>query len=802
MRIINAELRKVLTRQFFLILLVAIVANFLLFRKDLHNEYIIYNQQAFVSAQNDVLQLDETERLDHLLERKEMLRVCQEWEIYDSLVQSGYADSRLIDEEMRQYQEVYESGTYLKYTESLLSELYLINDLLNAVREAAMYQETLDDAIQEAVTKTTVSIFAKPGTFSYRSQLATIDRLERLKHISPTYDVSAGILNFQDSAVTDLIALLMILLLCTQMVVTEQNNGMLPILRTTRYGRSHLILSKVITTFVLALVVSVTLWGANLAYCSEIFGLGDLSRPIQSLSGYNVCVLEMSVGQYLVFFLFLKWVLYSLIGLACLLMGSVLRNAMLTWLTVGGSLGIEYILAKNISPISAWNILKYVNAGNLIFEIDWLAEYRNLNFFGFPVDVFTASYMQIVLFLLTVIATLFWVFCSKRVQAVPVLKLHIQWPGFLPRPGKSTSLINHENWKLLIECGVLVVLVLFLFLNVQEPRIQSNSIEELYYKSYMQTLAGPLTPEKEAYLESESLRFQNLRSQIVQIQKDYADGLISEDALSALITPLNRALEAEEVFVEKILPQRDRLLELQAVGKDGWFVHEKGYYYLLGLEEHEKTGSAALVVAACILCFSNFYPLEVTSGMIPILNVYQNGRRKTASVKICLCMLYTLLLFLIAQIPDYWYVSRNFGFSELSAPLCSVDAFTNWWDVVPIWGGIALFEGSRLMTCLALSLMILFLSMVVRNQVITLSISGGVILMPILLHMLDITLLDGISFYQPLTGTDLLCYQMSAEKYLLYYGLIATMGTIITVMALIYAGEGYRMKRGPKEPKA
>ena len=38
-------------------------------------------------------------------------------------------------------------------------------------------------------------------------------------------------------------------------------------------------------------------------------------------------------------------------------------------LTIGGVLSVEYILVKTIPAISAWNILKYVNISNLIFDL-------------------------------------------------------------------------------------------------------------------------------------------------------------------------------------------------------------------------------------------------------------------------------------------------------------------------------------------------------------------------------------------------------------------------------------------------
>lgn len=795
MRILGAELKKTLTLRFFLILALAIAANFLLFRNDMRYEYVYYDKEVFIAAQQDVLQIEPDKRLDYLEEQSRLIRICQRWETYDMLVQSGFSGSDYIDEEMLQYQELYESGACLKYTDSLFFEGYLISDLMKDIQQVNNHKTTLEKVIEEARTKTGVSIFAKPGTFSYRSQLKTIERFEKLKNITPVYDVSAGVLKFQSSAVTDLIALLMIMFLCTQMVVTEYKNGMLPILRATRKGRLLLIMSKAAVTFAVTFFITGALWGGNLIYCGSVFGLGDLSRPVQSLSGFTACTLEVTVGQYLCLFTLYKWLLYTAVGIACLIMGLIWRSAMPTWLTVGGFLGIEYILVKTITPISKWNILKYVNVSNLVFETDWLSAYRNLDFFGYPVEVFTASSVLAGLLLVTGIVLLCWLFCRRKIRVLPQLKWQPKWPRWLPRPGKSVCLFNHENWKLLIECGVLAVLVLFLLIHLQEPRISANSIEELYYKNYMEVLAGPMTAEKEAYFESEIQRFNGIRVQIAQLQKDCAEGKLSEDALEYAITPLTQALKAEEVLVDRVLPYRDRLLALQEEGKAGWFVYEKGYLYLFGLDYHEKAGAAVLVLAAGILCFSNFFPMETTSSMQPLLNIYQKGRRKTAATKLLICGGYATLLYLVAQIPDYWYVAKNYGFTVLSAPLCSLETFTIWGDALPVWVGIAVFEALRLMTFLTLCMVILLLSQWIRNQIIVLSVSTGVLLLPVLLHLLNITFLDSFSFYLPLTGTGLVTNQESIRKCLLYYSVTAVIGVTCVLLNLRYAANGYRMKR-------
>lgn len=794
MRILTAELRKTLTKRFFAILLVALLANFLMFRHNLSLDYNSYSMEEYLTAQQEISAMEPEERVKFITERAELLEVCRRWERYDLAVEMGGTGK--VDDQMLLYQSVYETGAYLRYCEYLFSEQQLMNHFASELTRIEGHREMIQGVIDEAKLKTGVSIFAKPGTFSHNSQLATITRFEELKDIVPVYDPANGVTKMQTSAVTDLIALLMILLLCTELVVTEHKNGMLPILRATRKGRLPLISSKICVTFVLSFLVSLVLWGSNLIYSAAVFGLGDLSRPVQSLEGFGATSLATSVGGYLGIFFASKWLLYALVGLMCLLAGLIWRGAMPTWLTVGGFLGVEYILARTITPISAWNIVKYVNIGNLIFETDWLSSYRNLNFFQQPVEVLTASWVLLATMLVIVAVLLCVFYCRRKIRALPRLRIPLRRPKWLPTLGRSTKLLGHEGWKLFVECGVALLLVLLFLLNWKEPWQIAYTTEELYYKNYMEVLAGPWDEEKQAYLDREAQRFADLEAQIDQVYQDVAEGKISSADGNLLTGPLERALKARDVLEERVYPQIQRVQEAALEGKELWLVYEPGYEYLFGANDrNDKTGAVAMAVAAVILCFANFYPMETTTGMLPLLNVYRRGRKATARTKLILSMVCAAVIFVIVQIPDYRYVMANYDFEMLNAPMASLQIFSGWPGGISILWGIVLFEALRMLSLLTILLVVLLVSLWTKNQLTTLAVNVGVLLFPLLLHLLELNFLDAISFQRSLTGTALFTAKAPLSGMLVYYGITFAIGGVCIWQSLRFVDGGYRYRK-------
>jgi len=776
---IAAEFRKIFTLRFLLILLAAVAVNFLLLWHNQSNSNAMYRWEDYTAAQHELLEMEEGKRLEYLQEQQRMLFACQAWKDYDYKVQSGMDVSNAITPEMEEFRETYENGTYLRFCSDILSERYLIQDLLADVLQVTNYHEKLETVIAEAKLKTSVSIFAKPGTFAYRNLLQVIERFEALRPVQPVYDVSKGVLNAVHSKTTDLIAVVMVLFFCTTMVVMEYKNGMLQILRATKNGRLQLILAKAATTFILSLLISCVLWFANLAYCAGSSGLGDLSRPVQSLKGFSSCAVDISVGEYIFGVLTVKWLLYATVGIVCLIVGLYSQNAVFTWLLVGAFLSVEYVIAQALLPVSALNILKYLNISNMLFSEEWISQYRNLDFFGFPVSVVTACCVLAAALPAAGVLWLCQLFCGKKVRFLPSIKLNLAWPNWLPRPGRSTVLFAHEMWKLMIECGTLLVLVLFVTANMQKPAAVSYGTEELYIKNYMEMLQGPVTEETDAFLAAEIQRFENIRSQLQQLRKECSEGKITTSDLQMLSAPLERALVAERVLRTSVIPKVERAKAMAASGQEAWLLYDRGYQYLFGVGgRHDKTGAATLLLAGIILCFANFYPLETTSGMQPILNVYARGRSATAWTKIAIATVVTTVLFLVAQIPDYRYVIRNYGLPMLSAPICSLEAFAGWSSSFSILGTILIYEGLRLLTSLTAAMIVLLFCLLVRNQVIALCGCTGILLLPFLMHLLELKQLDKVSLYLPMTGSELFWGKEPLPLCVLYYGMAALIGCI------------------------
>lgn len=96
---------------------------------------------------------------------------------------------------------------------------------------------------------------------------------------------------------TDLILLASILVLALLLVRQERDSGLLSLVRSLPAGRLHTALAKLGSFALSLLAVLVLLYGVNLAYCAATFGLGPLSRTIQSVPALMRCTMQITVGE-------------------------------------------------------------------------------------------------------------------------------------------------------------------------------------------------------------------------------------------------------------------------------------------------------------------------------------------------------------------------------------------------------------------------------------------------------------------------------------------------------------------------
>lgn len=199
------------------------------------------------------------------------------------------------------YEQEYKDKSYTLFTDDLNTEYRLFNQLQNEYDTVAAYTDFLDGVQTKATQLAGISIFQNDKTgYDLKNIEATAKVYAGLTATEIDYYPQKGLYTAISYAFTDLILLAAMLLLALLLVRQERDSGLLGLVRSLPGGRLQTALAKLAAFGVSLLAVLALLYGVNLAYCGASFGLGPLTRTIQSVPALMRCTMQITVGRYFV----------------------------------------------------------------------------------------------------------------------------------------------------------------------------------------------------------------------------------------------------------------------------------------------------------------------------------------------------------------------------------------------------------------------------------------------------------------------------------------------------------------------
>ena len=465
---------------------------------------------------------------DKLTEYESILRIGYYYQqlAYGSLFMQSYREENadLFD----RYEQEYLDQSYPLYTGSLNTDYALFTQLCDEYDTVAAYPEFLDSVQAKANQLAGISIFQKDETgYDLKNIDLTAQVYAGLGETVIDYYPQKGLYTAISYAFTDLILLAGILVLALLLVRRERDSGLLSLVRSLPGGRLKTALAKLGAFALSLLAVLALLYGVNLAYCGAAFGLGPLTRTIQSVPALMRCTMQITVGQYLFRFLLAKWAGAFVMGLWVMLAALTARRAVAGWAAALVGPLVMFGIRAVIPATSRWNVLKYANLASLLQTNELLGNYRNLYWFGAPVGLPLVEWTAAVLYG----GALGLGFCLTFTRARLLPAANRGFVFGLRHKTRATSVYKEEVRKLLLLNGAAVVLAAFVGFGIYQGVTAESYIgaDEIYYAYYMKHVSGPFTQESYDWLEAQGEEF----APMLEAQQKVAAGELSSDALLA-----------------------------------------------------------------------------------------------------------------------------------------------------------------------------------------------------------------------------------------------------------------------------
>lgn len=622
-----------------------------------------------------------------------------------------------------QYEEMYRDKSYTLYTDSLTMEYRLLSQLVNEYDTVAGYSEFLDGVQTKATQLAGISIFQNDESgYDLKNIEVTAAVYAGLGETAIDYFPQKGLYTAISYAFTDLILLASMLVLALLLVRQERDSGLLSLVRSLPGGRLQTAVAKLGAFTLSLLVVLALLYGVNLAYCGATFGLGPLTRTIQSVPTLMRCTMQITVGEYLLRFLLAKWAGAFVMGLWVMLAALVARRAAAGWAAALVGPLVMFGIRAAIPATSRLNVVKYANLASLMQTNELLGNYRNLYWFGSPIGLPLVEWTAAALYGGVLAFSFCWVFA--RAQLLPAAKR-----GFmlgLRHKTHATSVYKEEARKLLLLNGAGLVLAAFVGFGIYQGVTAESYIgaDEIYYAYYMNHISGSFTQESYDWLEEQGEEFEPM----LEAQRQVAAGALSSDALLAF-----SALQQKyNVYTQVINQNINYYLKEHP---DAWLVYESGYRKLFDFTDESDVQDTLLAGLACALCFSGLFAMERRGGMETILCVSPLGRKRTVRAKLLMSGVAAFVIAVGSCLPHLIQVLRDYGLPALFGPAMSISEFESLPAFVTLSDVLLFWFLCRVVACLCMATITLTLGHLFGNLLPALFVSAVGYCLPALLSL-------------------------------------------------------------------
>ena len=242
----------------------------------------------------DLQGLSEKEKHAFVTERKELMDGIQHVQTVLAMEQSEIG-AMFAEQERNEhpgvfeaYFDCYQSGEYLRYTDSLEREISLTDEMYEENALVISYEDYLNTIQEQKSQLSGISIFASQDqdSFSARNIRKSAEDHAGLTTENVRWMPSRPIASAMENLWTDVLLILLSFLFMGGLITEEKQKGLFPITRSTRLGLGPDLSARLLALLIHCFSSATALYGSNLLFFGATYGWPDLTARLQSLAPY------------------------------------------------------------------------------------------------------------------------------------------------------------------------------------------------------------------------------------------------------------------------------------------------------------------------------------------------------------------------------------------------------------------------------------------------------------------------------------------------------------------------------------
>ena len=631
-----------------------------------------------------------------------------------------------------------------------VEKLTAVNLLANKLDYVDQYEVFVEEMQARADFQLKFSVFSKPGTFAYNNIAKTPSDFEHLKgtEITPGFDLG---LNFATTfELTDYLTLFLVILVCITLYSVEREKDLTILVKSMPFGRAETLFAKLFVTAVTVAGFTVLYYVSTLAVSEVAFGLGDLSRSVQSVPEFMNCNLKVSVFEYLCLWVLQKVLTLCSVSMIFALLFTLIKSTNITYIVLAVLLGAEFVFYNFIDALAPYNHFKYINIFYLLSGNGLFGSYLNLNFFTKPVNVLW-TYLGFLVLCFGVCTVASALAFSKQNQfgvKNPLGKITDNIRRKVHIFSHNTTVFGGECFKHYISSKAILVLLVLLFFAygnfTDDISITYSSGADVAYAAYMNELQGEVTEEKIEFLENEQAYFDSLYLEIEAINNDTT---LTEDEKSMKTMAIENILDTRGKGFEAVMLQYSTITMVgEELGITPHFINKNIGTKLMASSTREWNNFTLLMVLS-VFTLSGIFAYEHKREMSKLISATQKGKGRLFFAKLSVASITYTIIYILLYLFYMVNFIKTFGTDIFAEPLVFLEGFQGMENDMSILSALILESLAHIFIGIATLAFILLMSEKLKSTVTAMTVSTAVTLIPCLLIYFDMGL-RLFAFYQ------------------------------------------------------
>lgn len=284
-----------------------------------------------------------------------------------------------------------------------------------------------------------------------------------------------------------------------------------------------------------------------------------------------------------------------------------------------------------------------------------------------------------------------------------------------------------ELKKIMIKQKGIIFIFLFILIRIcslilfDKPINSDMEMEQYHYNHYLEKLKGELTVEKKDFFLEEQRRFIEANSGLQILNNKYYEGEVDRIEYEEQLKVLQETLEYEKGFHVIY----DQFIYTMENPDNRFIMYTNGWEGLLASENIDW-----IFILLLLLLITPIFCEEILSEMDTIILTEVCGGRNSAKCKILLAIVITAILSIINSSIEYIFFMLKYGLEDGRNTLQSLSFFSSSSKEISIFGAFIGMHILKIYGSVFFTIILLFISVVMRKYALTLLISTTVLIIP------------------------------------------------------------------------